>query len=62
MFVLAHQLAEGPISVDDLDELDGKFWAEVLFLGTGRLIIPATRKPESIDENLCGLLFPNYWH
>ena len=32
MFVLAHQLSEGLISVDDLDKLDEKFRAAVVFL------------------------------
>lgn len=36
MFVLAHQLSEGLISVDDLDELDEQYRAAVLFLATKR--------------------------
>jgi len=36
MFILAHQLSEGLITVDDLDELDEKFRAAVLFLATKR--------------------------
>jgi hypothetical protein len=34
MYILAHQLADGLISVDDLDELDENFRAAVLFLAT----------------------------
>ena len=32
MYILAHQLADGLISIDDLDELDEKFRAAVVFL------------------------------
>jgi hypothetical protein len=36
MFILAHQLSEGLVTVDELDELDEKIRAAVLFLATKR--------------------------